>query len=136
MSLAKYWSSQEAFVRSKILFTVIAALGLGVGTSAGALSSHEKGEHGKGHNVQLHGPSRWSVSLLSFYDDNGDHPKGGGALGPPRGSPRGPVYGTGGPPHTKPPRDAGYVPEPGAVGVFSIGLLMAGALIRRLGRKA
>lgn len=35
----------------------------------------------------------------------------------------------------KKPRDAGYVPEPGAVGVFSIGLLVAGALIRRAGRK-
>jgi hypothetical protein len=29
-------------------------------------------------------------------------------------------------------RDAGFVPEPGAVGVFSMGLLVAGALIRRL----
>lgn len=30
--------------------------------------------------------------------------------------------------------DAGKVPEPGAVGVFSMGLLVAGALIRRLRR--
>ena len=30
--------------------------------------------------------------------------------------------------------DAGYVPEPGAVGVFSIGLLVAGGLIRKLRR--
>jgi hypothetical protein len=30
--------------------------------------------------------------------------------------------------------DAGYVPEPGAVGVFSVGLLVAGGLIRRFRR--
>jgi hypothetical protein len=32
----------------------------------------------------------------------------------------------------RPNGDAGYVPEPGAVGVFSVGLLVAGFLIQRL----
>ena len=32
--------------------------------------------------------------------------------------------------------DAGYVPEPGAVGVFSVGLLVAGGMIQRLRRSA
>ena len=126
-------------MRSKLLGTVIVVLGLGLGTSALALSSQSQGNSGD-HNVQLHGSS---FSLLSFLSV----PSGGGwgnyqnAIERVVGAIRSGYGisrwqdGPGGSWHSTKPRDAGYVPEPGAVGVFSVGLLMAGALIRRLGRK-
>jgi hypothetical protein len=125
-------------LRSKLLGTVIAVLGLGLGTSAFALSSNGHRDDDQGKNVQLHGSGR-SFRLLSFLGGWGDHQDSieriVGAIRSGYGSSRW-QNGSGGSWYTKPPRDAGYVPEPGAVGVFSVGLLMAGALIRRFGRKA
>ncbi len=128
-------------MRSTLLALVLSALGLAFGTSAQALSSSPSQDHGNGYSVQL------SHSGGGFFIDFSDFQFSRGRSGyehyltaaidrlRARGIDVSRFLG-GHDYQPKPPRDAGYVPEPGAVGVFSVGLLVAGALIRRLGRKA
>ena len=127
-------------MRSKLIVAVAMALALGATTAANATSSSQ-GSPGDNGSVELHPNSNVlavSFQVFSLFsnatgsygnllgafnfggytDSQSGHWSGGGWWG-------------GGGPH-KPPRDAGYVPEPGAIGVFSVGLLVAGALIRRL----
>jgi hypothetical protein len=134
--------SQEAFVRSALLAVVFAVLGLRFGTSAGALTSQSQGGSGDS-NGQLYSSSSWGFSLLSFYQSSSGGWGDGYQLSIENvinlfwsslGQLRDQVYGTDGAYCINPPRDAGYVPEPGAVGVFSVGLLIAGALIRSFAR--
>jgi 4-hydroxybenzoate polyprenyltransferase len=122
-------------VRTKILATTVAALALGLGTPGYATSSSPSSSSGNNSNVQLSTPSGFSISFLvsswggnyQQYIDTAIDTLRSRGMGMS-------FFGNGH--YKKPPRDAGKVPEPGAVGVFSIGLLVAGALIRRLGRKA
>lgn len=127
-------------MRSKILATTIAALALGLGTPGYALSSSPSSSSGHDHNVQLSTESGFSISFQVYRFSNwgGNYQQYiDAAVDTLRSRGMGLSFHFFGSGHwkPKPPGDAGKVPEPGAVGVFSVGLLVAGALIRRLGRK-
>ena len=126
-------------MKFNVLAIAVVAVGLGLGASAHALSSSGS-QPTSDRNVSLASSSQGStISFLGYsfsiagagnYQQYIDAATS--ALQPQNGR----YAFKWGHRKPKPPGDAGYVPEPGAVGVFSVGLLVAGALIRRLGRKA
>ena len=125
-------------MRSMLLAVVVAALSVVSGTSAQA-TSYSPSQGSTSGGIQLSSSSRgFSIDFSGFQWGSAgtSYQQILGAMTGGRGSLRSYVFGgswTGGSWGTQ-PCDAGYVPEPGAVGVFSVGLLMAGALIRRFGR--
>jgi hypothetical protein len=123
-------------VRTKLLALAALALALSLSAPAFATSSSH-GSSGSNNNITLYNWNSWSVSFQSYsYGSSNFQEFVENAISTlrTRGITGGFFGGWYGKP--KPPKDAGYVPEPGAVGVFSVGLLVAAGLIRTLSRKS